>query len=205
MVSYGQWNVSCISHGFSQGRAMVSMQKVLQNDLFCSLQTYSRTCTGISHSNHTFPFSMTLKSNDWQLCGTMLEWTLLNKETFSATTSKYLIAYWCCYQINKRESFPGYSAQGILMTLYKCTGLHMTSSRNCNIKSTSSQIVLWSYRLWKWQEVSSFLFLLEIGGKHLIRERNYTTCTEWDLKHVLIEKYVSVIMIIICIQVGIDS
>lgn len=54
------------------------------------------------------------------------------------------------------------------------------------------------------QDVLSVIFLLEIGGEGLIRERNYIICTEGPLKHVLIEKYASVIMIIICISVGID-
>lgn len=88
------------------------------------------------------PFPVTLNSNDWQLSGTMLAWTLLNKETFFATTSKYLIAYWCCQQINTGESFPWYSAQVVLMTLYSYSGLQVTSLRNCSSWETSSQIVL---------------------------------------------------------------
>lgn len=69
-----------------------------------------------------FPFSMTLKSNDCQLSGTMLEWTLLNKEMFSATTSKYLITYWCCWETkgifflldiqHKADSWPCISVLG---------------------------------------------------------------------------------------------
>lgn len=108
-----------------------------------------------------FPFSMTLKSNDCQLSGTMLEWTLLNKEMFSATTSKYLITYWCCWETKGIFFSPGYSAQGRLMTLYKCSGLQVTS-RNCNIKPTWTRIVL-DYGNYK----KYYFFLLDVGGEHL--------------------------------------
>lgn len=50
----------------------------------------------------------------------------------------------------------------------------------------------------------SVIFALEIGEEGLLRETNYFTCTERPLKHVLIEKHVSVIIIIIYNQIGID-
>lgn len=118
-------------------------------------------------------FLMTLNTNDWQLSGTILAWTLLNKETFFVTTSKYLIAYLYCQQINKvgclfLEVQHKSCSKNPVWVAWTSSDFSEELKHLRNIKTNSSRSQKWS-RGWN---VLSVVFLSEIQEEGLIRSMN---------------------------------